>query len=370
MKATNFRTNSTIAILAGSLACAAALAQDETARDPFFLPGVTVVGDKENIQLLPGSATFLESAELARHSYDDINQIIRGIPGVYVRQEDGYGLFPNVSIRGVSSMRSSKVTVMEDGILSAPAPYAAPAAYYTPNSGRMAGFEVLKGSSQIRFGPHTTGGVINYLSTPIPTYRQGFASIAIGSDNEFRGHLWFGDTAKLQSGASFSYLLENYYRRTDGFKTIDATASLPSSDDTGFAKNDPMLKLRFETADQRQSIEAKFGYSEMDADETYLGLSDADFRESPYRRYAASRFDKIDTTQFRSYLRHRVAIGDSSSLATTLYHNEFKRSWYKLNDARDAARAKHHVRLDRCGSADAAGGRAPGLLIGNSIVPI
>ena len=50
--------------------------------------------------------------------------------------------------------------------MMAPAPYSEPAAYYTPRIGRMSGIEVLKGSSQVRFGPHTTGGVVNYLSTP------------------------------------------------------------------------------------------------------------------------------------------------------------------------------------------------------------
>lgn len=300
----------------------------------FMLPGVTVIGNQETIDLLPGSARYIDQRELERHSYDDINQVIRSVPGVYIRQEDGYGLFPNISLRGVSSMRSSKVTLMEDGVLTAPAAYSAPSAYYSPTAGRMSAFEILKGSSQILYGPHTTGGVINYLSTPIPAFQQGYAALSYGTDSDLRAHIWFGDSVELGSGAAFSYLLENYYRQVDGFKTIDGTQATPASSDTGFESNDPMLKLRFTTPENRHSLEAKVGYSNRDADETYLGLSEDDFREDPFRRYAASRFDNIDTRQFRSYLRHRFEITPELSLNTTAYYNTFDRAWYKLNDVR------------------------------------
>ena len=71
-------------------------------------------------------------------------------------------------MRGTGQNRSEKVTIMEDGVLAAPAPYAAPSAYYFPTSGRMQQIEVLKGTSSAMYGPRTTGGVVNMLSREIP----------------------------------------------------------------------------------------------------------------------------------------------------------------------------------------------------------
>jgi hypothetical protein len=42
---------------------------------------------------------------------------------------------------------------MEDGVLISPAPYSAPAALF-PTVSRMQSFEILKGGSQIQYGPY------------------------------------------------------------------------------------------------------------------------------------------------------------------------------------------------------------------------
>lgn len=321
------------------LGLCAGQAQGATATDMHadgaILDQVLVVGKRQGIvDGIPGSAHYLGTEALQDLSYADINRVLQRVPGVYVRQEDGFGLFPNISLRGVDTSRSAKVTLLEDGILAAPAPYAAPAAYYSPTAGRMDGFEVLMGTSQAKYGPHITGGVINYLSTPIPEQLRASLRTQYGSDNEFRIHGVVGDTIDTKVGR-FGYLLESYARRTDGFKRIDATPDLPATDATGFHTIEPMIKLAWEPNSAiYQRLELKYGYTDMNADETYLGLTTADFRTDPYRRYAASRFDNIDTTHHRTYLRYFVSPSDNLDLVTTVYYNDFKRNWYKLNDIR------------------------------------
>src|SRR5690606_37311766 len=113
-----------------------------------------------------------------------------------------------------------KVTLMEDSIPIAPAPYSAPAAYFSPTLGRMASIEVLKGSSQVRFGPHTTGGVINYLSTPIPQQNQTQLTASFGSFGQVRLHGTTGGMALHSEHSSLHYLLELHHEQVDGFKTI------------------------------------------------------------------------------------------------------------------------------------------------------
>lgn len=297
------------------------------------LDTIYVIGSREAQQKLVGAGTYLDRNDITTQSYEDIHRVLRQIPGVYVREEDGFGLFPNISLRGVDPGRSAKLTLMEDGILAAPAPYSDPAAYYSPNIARMAGLEVLKGSSQVRHGPHSTGGVINYLSTSIPQAREGYARISYGSDNDLRTHGWFGETVALGQGR-FGYVVESYFRETGGFKEIDgpATDVGPGSDDSGFRRSEPMIKLAWDPGTATfQRIEFKYGVSRLDADETYLGLSEDDFKANPLRRYAASRFDSIATEHDQLYLRHFLRLDGGSELVTTAYRSDFHRNWFKIN---------------------------------------
>ncbi len=305
----------------------------EAIANDILMREVSIIGSKYAVKDIAGSAAFLDVQDIREQNVDDINRILRRVPGVNLREEDGMGLFPNISLRGVDSARSAKVTVMEDGVLMAPAPYSAPSAYYSPTTGRMSGIEVLKGSSQIKYGPHTTGGAINFLSTPVPTTEQIYSKSTFGNYNEIRNHFYFGNTTQLDGGGKLGYLIEYYTRSNTGFKDLDINpASMRGSADTGFAKQEPMVKMFYEPKTALyQRIEAKFGWTNLDANETYLGLRTSDFRADPYRRYAASRFDEIESTQFRSHIRHFIELNSDTSIVTTLYGNTFHRNWQKLN---------------------------------------
>ena len=296
---------------------------------------IAIIGSKFNVKNIAGSAAFIDLQDIRQHNVSDVNRVLRRVPGVNLRQEDGFGLFPNISLRGVDPSRSSKITVMEDGVLMAPAPYSSPSAYYSPNSGRMSGIEVLKGSSQVKYGPHTTGGAINFLSTAIPTTEKYYSKASFGSFSEVRNHTYFGNTVQTDGGR-LGYLVEYYTQDNSGFKDLDTNApDIRGEADTGFNRQEPMIKLFYEPKSSLyQRFEAKFGYTNLDANETYLGLSTGDFINSPFRRYAASRFDEIESTQFRTHLRHFLEINASTKLITTAYGSTFNRNWQKLHELR------------------------------------
>jgi Fe(3+) dicitrate transport protein len=295
------------------------------------LEPLTVVGSDEEIFKLPGSGSYVSAEEFRSRGYTNLKQIAAKVPSVFVRDEDGYGNFPNISLRGVDGTRSSKVTLMEDGILTAPSPYAAPAAYYSTKAGRMAGIEFLKGSSQVRYGPHTTGGVVNYLSTPIP--QEGdvrfFSRTTYGSDNTFFNHTYFGDVEQTQAGR-IGYLLEMHTQKTDGFRNIDGT-----NRDSGFDLYEPMLKLFWEpNTALEQRLEVKVGFTDFGANESYSGLTEADLRSNPNRRYAGSQFDRMDAEQLRTYVKWVGEPSDALRLESAAYFNSFDRNWNKLDGLR------------------------------------
>jgi hypothetical protein len=63
-------------------------------------------GDK--LRTESGSSTLLTELELEKHEYDDIHRILASVPGVNIREEDGFGLRPNIGFRGVNPERSKK----------------------------------------------------------------------------------------------------------------------------------------------------------------------------------------------------------------------------------------------------------------------
>lgn len=290
--------------------------------DPADLGATTVTGDARQRRRLAGSAQVVGEEELERYEYDDVHRVLKQVPGVYVRDEEGFGLRPNIGLRGASSDRSSKVTIMEDGVLLTPAPYSAPAAYYFPLTTRMTAIEVFKGPAAIKAGPHTVGGAINMRTRRIPYGVAGGVDVAGGAygTGKLHAHVGYGIE-------NVGVLIEGVHLQSDGFKQLD------NGGPTGFMRNDVMAKARVSTdADATffHGLELKLGWQDETSNETYLGLTNDDFEQSPYRRYVASATDKMTWTRIQGAGTYTFRF-EGVTLDVTAYRHNFTRTWRRLN---------------------------------------
>lgn len=276
------------------------------------------------LQRTAGAVHAIDQRQLERFEYDDAHAILAQVPGVYIRQEDGMGLRPNLGIRGGNPDRSKKVTLMEDGVLIGPAPYSASAAYFTPLMTRMSSVHVIKGPAAIAYGPQTVGGAIDFISRPIPFQTAGALDVAIGEFGYDKVHGHFGS-----SNEQVGFLIEGVRLSSTGF------VDLPNGGDTGSTRNEWMAKASYiiePGAEITNELRLKLTYSDEVSNETYLGLTDADFRVDPYRRYAASALDQMQSHRKSIVLTHVLDVPEwSLQVETNAYRHDVDRAWSKLN---------------------------------------
>ena len=287
--------------------------------DTVFYEEITIVGTREAQQGVTGSAQVIDAEQLKRFGHTDIQRIARQVPGVSIQVEDGYGLRPNISIRGVATERSGRITLLEDNVLIAPAPYSAPSAYYFPTAGRMSSFEVLKGPSAITQGPYTIGGALNMVSTQIPREVEGRVAAEIGQDESIRVHATYGDT----SDDGLGFLIETQQWRSAGYQKIDR-----SGRETGLDVADYTLKAAYSPDESPHSLAIKIQLADQTSNQSYLGLTNVDFNRDAERRYGLSFLDQIRTDHEQVILRYGYD-AETLSFSATAYNNTHARNWFK-----------------------------------------
>ncbi len=289
---------------------------------------ISVVGTKE--AETGGSVHSIKKKQLERFKFDDPHAIFLTVPGVYARGEDGFGLRPNIGIRGGNSDRSKKVTLTEDGVLFGPAPYSAPAAYYFPLIGRMRGVRVIKGPASIVYGPQTIGGAVDLATEDVPTTPEGMVDLAYGSFGYSKLHARQG-----LSGETVGLLVEGMHLGSSGFKHLDDPTGARA--DTGFLRREWMAKVFWQlpgNAYVQHDVGLKLGYSDEGSNETYLGLTDRDFAATPYRRYRASALDRMDWHRTSVVASHHARFGETLEITTSAYRHDLDRTWRKVNGVR------------------------------------
>ena len=283
------------------------------------IESVTIIGSAEDQKKLAGSGQIISNADLLKAMDTDIQKILTAVPGVYMRTEEGYGLRPNISIRGTAIERSAKVAIMEDGVLVAPSPYTSSSAYYFPTTGRIHSVEVLKGPAAVSQGPQTIGGAINLISTPIPNAPSGKFVQELGENGMMRTHAYYGGTS-----GNFGGLVEVHEHESDGFDSIANVGG-----DTGFDKSDLMVKARYESG--AHSLTLKMVDIDENSNQSYVGLSQASFNSNPRQRYGATAYDKMMNDGEQTSLTY-VGDFDNFNVQFTSWQNDYHRDWFKVSD--------------------------------------
>jgi Fe(3+) dicitrate transport protein len=280
-----------------------------------FAEQVTVVathlaGSPEALGRIPGSVQVLDKHELDTSRVFNFSEALRKLPGLVVRDEEGFGLRPNVGVRGLNPTRSSKVLLLEDGVPVTYAPYGDNASYYHPPVERFETIEVMKGSAQVAYGPVTVGGVINYITPAPPLEPSGSLLLAGGSRAYGNGRVTVGDTIGRTG------LLVDYMKKQgDG-----ARANTHSDLDD--------LSLKSTTSlGGRHTVTLKANYYGEDSRVTYSGLRLDEYRADPRQNPFHNDFFYGD--RYGASARHAWAIGHGMLLTTQAYGSHFRRHWWR-----------------------------------------
>ena len=161
----------------GLLAAAVAQASlaEESTEKKIALDSMTIKGDvlgtatNEEVLTYPGSRSVVGAQALDQASTRGLDDALQRVPGIRIFDETGTGVLPQLSVRGLYESRSGRVQVLSDGIPLALAPYGQTSLSLFPQTlATVERIDIVRGGAAVQYGPNNVGGVINFISPPIP----------------------------------------------------------------------------------------------------------------------------------------------------------------------------------------------------------
>jgi Fe(3+) dicitrate transport protein len=275
-----------------------------------------LAGSNAALERTPGAIQVISKRELESARVFNFAEALRKVSGINIRNEEGFGLRPNISIRGSDPTRSRKVLLLEDGIPLSYAPYGDNSSYYHPPIERFEAVEVLKGSGQIEYGPVTVAGIVNYL-TPSPTEKNEFSLKLIGGNRDyFNGNIGFSGTL-----ANTGIVLNFTRKQGEG-----------SRDNLRAGVNDFSAKV-VRSLNDNNIFKLKYSHFDESSQLTYTGLTEAEFAQNPKQ----NPFINDDLQFFREgfSLSHTGVFTSKASLTTNFYTSYFSRDWWRQSSNSD-----------------------------------
>jgi Fe(3+) dicitrate transport protein len=299
------------------LTALAGSASADTASGIQTIPRITVVGNADEAgTTIPGAMDVVTAEEIDRIQPSSTEDVLRRVPGVFVKREEESAVVTNIGIRGLTA-GDYKSLVLEDGVPVQFGIFVGNSRYYNPRVQRMEGVEVLRGAASLRYGPNTIGGVVNFLSR---TPEDGAAiSARVGS--------WDTHEATLELGAST--------RSGDArFGIIATRAESDGFMDKGYAMTDVMVKTGMNLGDN-QSIGLKFMRYDNVANISYRGIFPEAFAAGARFNPAPDDYFLTDRTSID--LNHDWDISDRTRLQTLVYASDTTRDYWRFATPSGAA---------------------------------
>lgn len=282
------------------------------------VPPVVVKGIlPDRLDAVPGSYQVIDEKALEARRPFSIQEALNNIPGVNVVGENTYGLGVNIGIRGLNPRRTARTLLMEDGMPLFLAPYGDPAAHYTTPLERVQRIEVVKGSGQILYGPQTVGGMINFVTRPVPTDGKVHGNVtATLGNNDFTslyGNIGAGD----ERGG---LMIDALHKKGDGIR-----------DNHDFEIQEYTAKGQLNLSD-RHTLIAKASYFRESSHVSETGLGLVEYHEDKYQA-PTGKNDVFEHERTTFQLQHLFQVNHQVKLSTQAYYAKSERaSFRQIND--------------------------------------
>lgn len=312
------------------------------------LPVVIVAGIlPEKLAAVPGSFAVVSRQQLDERRPFSVKEALNEVPGLHVVGEDSFGLALNIGVRGLDPRRSSRTLLLEDGMPLFLAPYGDPSAHYSTPLARVKRIEVVKGSGQVLYGPQTIGGMINFVTLPVPTDGVAGSVTATAGSHDFKsvhGNIGVGD----QRGG---IMLDALRTRGDGVRTQH-----------DFDVQEFTVKGQLNLS-LRHVVSVKAGYYKENSNISETALGAIEWQEDKYQAPTGHN-DKFAFERKSLQLRHVFKINDKVTLNTQYYYADSERASFRqindsgVNDGRSSLeRCPSGVDNNALTNADLCGGR-------------
>ena len=276
----------------------------------FEMPQVIVLGKSPNVlKKLPGTYSKISPLNLRQIDPLTSNEILRKVPGLNIVDEEGAGLRVNIGVRGLDPDRSRNVLILEDGLPISLNPYGEPEMYYSPSIDRMSGVEILKGSGQIRFGPQTIGGVINFVTSDPPSTSTTNVRLRGGTGNFFSGFASHGNTV-----GNAGYTINVLHKRAEEVGP------------TQFELTDINAKFKLDI-NTKNRIGLKLGFYDEVSNSTYIGLTQTMYDAGGLDFVRMAPDDLLPIRRYSASITHEYDMSSDIQLKTTAFGYTTTRNW-------------------------------------------